>query len=223
MNTVMIKEFETQLPIPAELLDLEGGHKFVRSLGATALATVFHDARTYSAWRDEPLDAGMLKAIYDLMKWAPTAANASPLRVTFVQSVEVKARLLEAVNPGNMEKVRTASATAILSYDTRFFEHMDKLAPHIPKPTRFETDSHAAEHSAERNAWLQAGYFIVAARSLGFDCGPVGGFDRKKVDAEFFADGRNRSILLVNIGYGKPESLRPRAARLEFDEACEIL
>jgi nitroreductase len=223
MNTVVNNMVNEKLPVPQELLDITGGSKRPRALGSSDLSTLFCDARTHNQWTDQRVEPTLLKEIYDVMKWAPTAANSSPLRVTFVQSDEAKALLLNAVTPGNHEKVRTAPATAILSYDTHFFEKLDKLAPHMPKPTRFESDAQAAEHSAARNAWLQAGYFIIAARSLGLDCGPVGGIDREKINAEFFADGRNRSFLLVNLGYGNHEVLRPRAARLGFDEACRVL
>lgn len=222
MNTVIMNKPAEGLPIPRELLEFEGQAP-KRSIGCRALSQLFTEARTHNQWTDERVTPELLMEIYELMKWGPTAANASPLRVTFVQSDEAKARLLGGTNPGNYEKVRTAPATAILAYDSRFFEKLDKLAPHMPKPSRFETDEHAASHMAERNAWLQAGYFITAARSLGLDCGPVGGFDRAKIDNEFFADGRNRSFLIVNLGYGRREAVRPRAARLDFDEACAIL
>lgn len=222
MNNVINKNIDERLPVPPELLELETLAP-KRSIGCKALSQVFTEARTHNQWTDEQVTPELLREIYDLAKWAPTAANASPLRVTFVQSDEGKGRLLAGVNPSNYEKVRTAPTTAILAYDTRFFEKLDKLAPHMPKPSRFESDPHAAEHMAERNAWLQAGYFITAARSLGLDCGPVGGFDRAKIDKEFFADGRNRSFLIVNIGYGKHEGLRLRAARLDFVEACAIV
>jgi nitroreductase len=220
MNTVIN---QPTIELPKELLQIGDGHDTRRRLDPRSLSTLFQEARTYSAWIDEPVDRALIEEIYDHMRWAPTAANASPLRVTFVQSAEAKARLIAAVNPGNVEKIRTAPVTAILAYDTKFFEHLDRLAPHIAKPTRFETDEALAKRSAESNSWLQAGYFILAARSLGLDCGPIGGFDQSKVNQEFFSDGRNRSFLLVNLGYGKPDALRPRAARLDFDDACAII
>jgi nitroreductase len=222
MNTVISKTYKDTAGCPPELLAMGAPGEPGRSLDARSLSQLFYNARSHSVWTDERVDHKLLRDLYDLMKWGPTAVNSSPLRVTFVESDEAKARLLAGVNPGNHEKVRTAPVTAILSYDTQFFEKLDTLAPHLPKPSRFESDEETTNLVATHNAWLQAGYFIIAARSLGLDCGPIGGFSQEKVMNEFFADGCQRPFMLVNLGYGKRESMRPRAARLDFEEACDI-
>jgi 3-hydroxypropanoate dehydrogenase len=166
----------------------------------------------------------MLRRVYDLTRWPPTSANCQPARVVFVRSRQAKERLRPAVVAGNVEQTMTAPVTAIVAYDTRFFEYMSLLAPQRPEMgERLAARPEAVrERMAFQNGTLQGGYLILAARALGLDCGPMGGFDRARVDAEFFPDGRWKSNFLVNLGYGEPTAPGPRAPRLEFETACRI-
>jgi len=166
----------------------------------------------------------MLERVYELARWPPTSANSEPMRLVFVKSAEAKARLRPALDAGNVDQTMSAPVTAIVAYDTRFFEEMTKLAPQRPElAARFAGAPEAVrDRLAFQGGTLQGGYLILAARALGLDCGPMGGFDRAKVDAEFFPDGRWKSNFLLNLGYGDPSTLRPRAPRLEFADACRI-
>lgn len=189
------------------------------------LALLFTAARTHYAWLPDAVDDETLRRVYDLARWAPTGSNAQPLRVAFVRSAAAKERLKPALAPGNVEKVMTAPVTAILAYDVAWHEHLPLLA------ARPGAREHIAALPVERrdtlglvNASLQAGYFILAARANGLDCGPIGGFNPAKVDAEFFPDGAWRTILpLVNLGHGDPAHTQPRMPRLEFATACRVL
>ncbi len=202
-----------------------------------ALDQLFRDARTFGAWSDRPVTDDTLRRLYDLSKWGPTSANSNPARLVFVRSAAGKARLLPAVAPGNVEKVRTAPVTVIVAYDLTFFENLPKLAPHAPTlRDRFAGSPDLVETTARRNSSLQGAYLIMAARALGLDCGPMSGFDHAKVDATFFAAGQPRegdqheffpvgqfrSNFLCNIGYGDRSQLHPRQPRLAFDEACTL-
>jgi 3-hydroxypropanoate dehydrogenase len=155
----------------------------------------------------------------------PTAMNSQPMRIVFVKSAEAKARLKPSLSPGNVDKTMAAPVTAIIAYDNEFYEKMGKLAPQFPDVTNTlgALAPTIREQMASLSATLQAGYLIVAARGLGLDCGPMGGFERAQVDSAFFPDGRWKSLLLVNLGYGDPSKLYPRAPRLDFDEACKVL
>ena len=189
-----------------------------------ALRLLFLDARTHRKWLDRPVDDALLRRVYDLARWPPTSANSQPMRLVFVRSADAKARLRPALDTGNVEQTMTAPATAIVAHDARFF---DEMATHgLARPdlaARFAALPEAVrERLAFQGGTLEGGYLILAARALGLDCGPMGGFDRAKVDAVFFPDGRWKSNFLVNLGYGDPATLRPRAPRLEFDDACRI-
>ena len=189
-----------------------------------ALDQLFRAARTYPAWLDVPVSDETLRRIYELMKWGPTSGNLCPARIVFVRSAAAKERLRPALAPGNVEKVMTAPATAIIAYDLKFYDKQPTLAPHNPRVREsFAASPELAEATAFRNSSLQGAYFILAARSLGLDCGPMSGFDNVKLDEEFFADRQLKSNFLCNIGYGDPARLRSRQARLEFDEACSIV
>jgi 3-hydroxypropanoate dehydrogenase len=190
-----------------------------------ALDTIFRAARTHSAWLPRPVDEDTLRRIYDLARMGPTSANMSPMRVVFVKSPEAKARLKPALAPGNVEKTMAAPVTAIIATDPQFYEHLPRLFPHNPKFADFFTapgQEEFARINGFRNGTLQGAYFIIAARALGLDTGPMSGFDNAKVDAEFFPDGRFRSNFLCNLGYGDPSRLHPRLPRFEFDEVCRI-
>lgn len=192
-------------------------------LDAAALDALFRTARTHNGWLDQPVTDEDLHRLYDLMKMAPTSANCSPARIVFVRSANAKARLKPALSPGNLEKTMAAPVTAIIGYDLQFAEHMPRLFPHNPDAKNWFNDPKVAEVVAFRNGTLQGAYFILAARAVGLDTGPMSGFDNAKVDAEFFPGGRVRSNFLCNLGHGDSSKLFARTPRLEFGEACEVL
>jgi 3-hydroxypropanoate dehydrogenase len=193
-------------------------------LDENALRQLLLDARTHNGWIDRPVEDALLRRLYDLVRMGPTAMNCQPVRLVFVKSPEAKQRLRPALSPGNVDKTMAAPATAIVAWDTRFFEMMGKLVPHMPGAGAGigAMPPEARQRMGTLSASLQGGYLILAARSLGLDCGPMGGFDAARVDADFFPDGRHKSMFLVNLGYGDAAKLRPRAPRLDFDEACSI-
>ena len=196
----------------------------MRQLHDECLNQIFREARTHNAWLDKPVDDAVLKHAYDLAKMGPTSANMSPMRVVFVKSKEGKQRLKPALDAGNLEKTMAAPATAIIAMDLHFFEHLPKLFPHADAKVWFkDLPENVLEYIALRNSSLQGGYLIMAARSLGLDCGPMSGFNNAKVDAEFFAGTTIKSNFLCNLGYGDPAKLYPRSPRLSFEEACKIV
>jgi 3-hydroxypropanoate dehydrogenase len=188
-----------------------------------ALDTIFRNARTQNTWRDEPVSNALLMAVYDLMRWGPTSANCSPARIVFVTTPEGKARLKPHLSPGNRDKTMSAPATAIIGYDLDFAAKLPQLFPHAPDAKDWFAAPAHAEKTAFRNGSLQGAYFIIAARSLGLDCGPMSGFDNDGVDKEFFAGTRVKSNFICSLGHGDPSGLFPRSPRLSFDEACKIL
>ena len=193
-------------------------------LDAKALDTIFRQARTHNAISGPVTDA-QLRELYDLMKWGPTTMNTQPGRIVFVRSKEAKEKLRPALSPGNLDKTMAAPVTAIIAYDLMFYENLPKTFPHRPDAINgFKGDDKKAgnEKLAFRNGSLQGAYFIIAARALGLDCGPMSGFDNAKVDAAFFPDGRWKSNFLVNIGKGDPAKVMPRNPRLDFEEACRL-
>ena len=198
---------------------------------------LFRKARTHIAWLDRPVSDATLRQLYELAKWGPTSANSCPARMFFLRTPQAKARLLPALSPGNVEKTRAAPVTAIIAYDLRFYDKLPRLFPHNPAMRQVFVDApQLVEVTAKRNSSLQGAYFILAARAVGLDCGPMSGFDNAKVDEEFFAagkcegcdeeflpEGHLRSNFLCNLGYGDSTKLFPRSPRLEFDEACMLL
>jgi len=195
------------------------------SLDEVARRQLFLDARTHNAWLEQPVDDDLLRRLYGLLRMGPTASNSQPLRIVFVRTVIAKERLRPALDAGNVEKTMRAPVTAILAWDTEFYAQMAKLVPHRPDAGQrlAALKPELRRQMAVLSATLQAGYFIIAARGMGLDCGPMGGFDQGRVDAEFFADGKWKSLLLVNLGHGDAARLHPRAPRLDFDEACRIV
>jgi 3-hydroxypropanoate dehydrogenase len=189
------------------------------------LALLFTAARTHSAWRPDPVDDDLLRRLYELVRWPPTGSNAQTMRIAFVRSPEAKQRLRPALAPANVDKAMTAPVTAILAYDVAWYERMPELAPFRPNvlDQYLAMPAERRDHLAVLNANVQAGYFILAARAVGLDCGPMGGFDRAKLDAAFFPDGAWRSQLLVNLGYGDPETTAARMPRLAFETVCRIV
>ncbi|WP_341704707.1 malonic semialdehyde reductase [Ferrovibrio sp.] len=193
-------------------------------LDDTALDILFRKARTHRRWQDRAVTDAHLQQVFDLMKMAPTSGNCSPARIAFVRSPEAKARLKPALSEGNVEQTMTAPVTAILAYDLKFYDLMPKLLPHNPDARGwFADDPQAAEVAAFRNGSLQGAYFILAARAVGLDCGPMSGFDNAKVDNEFFHNSSVKSNFLCNLGFGDPARLHPRSPRLDFAEACKVL
>ena len=188
-----------------------------------SLDLVFREARTHSVWLDKPVSDAQLQEIYDLMKWGPTSGNSCPARIVFVRSAEAKQRLLSAASEGNMEKIRTAPVTAIIAYDTEFYEKLPQLFPHTDARSWFAGNQPLIDITAFRNGSLQGAYLIIAARAIGLDAGPMSGFDNAKLDKEFFPDGKIKSNFLVNLGYGDASKLFPRSPRLTFAEAAQIL
>ncbi|MDI7382994.1 malonic semialdehyde reductase [Cronobacter dublinensis] len=193
------------------------------ALSASALATLFTDARTHSAWLDAPVSDEQLRDIYDMVRLGPTSANCSPGRLLFVRTPDAKARLLPALSSGNIEKTLRAPVTAIVAWDHEFYEALPQLFPYADARAWFTSSPAVAEETAFRNSSLQAGYLIMACRALGLDTGPMSGFDRAAVDAEFFSGTTWKSNLLINIGYGDAATLHPRLPRLSFDDACAIV
>ena len=184
---------------------------------------LFTEARTHNGFTAEPVSTAQLRQIYELMKWGPTSANSSPLRIVFVTSAEAKARLLGCVTPGNVEKTRSAPVTAILGIDYAFHDKLPQLFPHADAKSWFTGKKDFADTTAFRNSSLQGGYFILAARAIGLDCGPMSGFDGAKVDAEFWAGTSVKTNFIVNLGHGDPSKLFGRSPRLTFEEACRIV
>jgi 3-hydroxypropanoate dehydrogenase len=191
-------------------------------VNSQGLDTLFREAHTYSHWLPKPVPDDLLKSVYDLFKFGPTSANACPARIVFVKSVAAKERLRPTLSPQNVEKTMSAPATAIVGYDLEFYEKLPKLFPQADARSWFVGNTKMIEENAFRNGSLQGAYFILAARALGLDCGPMSGFDNAKVDAAFFPDGKWKSNFLCNIGYGDASKLYPRNPRLEFAEACRI-
>jgi len=189
-----------------------------------ALDILFRKAHTHRKWRPEPVTPQMLMAVYDLMRWGPTTSNTCPARIVFVVSQAAKERLKPHLSKTNVEQTMLAPATAIVAYDLRFYEKLDKLSPNPnAKESWLQKSSEELEAAAFRNSSLQGGYFILAARAVGLDCGPMSGFINAGVDKEFFAGTAIKSNFLCNLGFGDETGLRPRAGRLDFDEACQIL
>jgi 3-hydroxypropanoate dehydrogenase len=192
-------------------------------LDAAALAQLYTEARTRNGWKPEPVPEAVLHELYDLVKFGPTAANTTPARFIFVSSPEAKARLAPLTSGSNGPKILKAPVTVIVGYDLDFPETLDRLFPNAPGAKHWFGDPVAKETGALRNSSLQGGYFILAARALGLDTGPMSGFDNAAVDAEFFAGTNIKSNFIVSIGYGTEENLFPRNPRLDFEEAAKII
>jgi 3-hydroxypropanoate dehydrogenase len=195
-----------------------------QTLSQEGLDLLFRKARTHSAWLDQPVTDETLRHLYNLMKFGPTSMNCTPARILFLRTREAKERLRPFLMQANVDKTIAAPVTAIVAYDPTFYERLPKLFPHYPGAREiFANNPDLAQITAMRNGTLQGGYFIMAARALGLDCGPMSGFDNAKVDAEFFAGEPLKSNFLCNLGYGDPSKPFPRNPRLEFEEACRLL
>jgi 3-hydroxypropanoate dehydrogenase len=197
----------------------EGG----AGLGASALAKLFTDARTHNAFLDKPVPDVLLVEALDLAKNGPTAANSQPLRVLFLRSPEAKERLRPALSAGNLVKTLAAPVVAITAYDLEFYEHLPFLFPHADAKSWFSGNKAFAERTAFQSGTLQVAYLILALRAVGLDAGPMAGFDNAKVDEEFFPEGKTKSNVLINIGYGDDAKLFPRSPRFTFDQMAKVL
>jgi 3-hydroxypropanoate dehydrogenase len=184
---------------------------------------LFTEARTQNGFTSEPISESTLRQLYDLVKWAPTSANASPARFVFVQTPEGKEKLLAGVSGGNVEKTRSAPVSVIVGMDMEFYEHLPKLFPAADARAWFTGNQAMIDATAFRNSSLQAGYLILAARALGLDAGPMSGFDPAKIDAAFFAGTTVKTNMIINLGKGDPAKLFPRSPRFTFEEACKIV
>jgi 3-hydroxypropanoate dehydrogenase len=194
-----------------------------KSLDDAALDTLFREARSYNRWSPEPVPEKTLHALYDLLKLGPTSANCCPGRFVFVTSAAAKATLVGCVLPGNAVKVEQAPVTVIIGMDEKFYEKIPFLFPQKPQMADLFKNPAIGSIHMMRNATLQGAYLMLAARSLGLDCGPMSGFDHAKVDAAFFAGTSVKSNFICALGSGTTEGLFPRNPRLPFEEACKIV
>ncbi len=192
-------------------------------LSNSSLEKLFTKARSQNGWLKKDITIEQIQQLYDLLKFGPTSANSCPARFTFIRTKEAKERLKPFLDSGNVEKSMSAPAVAIIGYDIDFYEKLPHLFPHTNAKSWYEGKEKKIKSTAELNATLQGGYFIIAARSLGLDCGPMIGFDKEKLNQEFFPNEKVKSIFICGIGYGDDTKVHPRAPRLDFEEACEIL
>lgn len=192
-------------------------------LNQDQLALLFSSARTHNAWLDKPVSDEQIHAIYNAMKWGPTSANSSPARLVFVKSVDQKEKLVACMSEGNAAKTKAAPVTVIIGMDMQFYDKLPQLFPHADARSWFVGNQASIDATAFRNSSLQGAYFMLAARALGLDCGPMSGFDADKINATFFAGTEVKVNFVCSIGYGDAEKLFPRSPRLAFDEACQII
>jgi 3-hydroxypropanoate dehydrogenase len=195
----------------------------VTTLDPRGLDLLFRQARTHNVWTEKPVSETLLRRVHDLMKMAPTSMNMCPARIVFVKSDAAKQRLKPCLVSGNVEKTMTAPVTAVIGHDLAAWEHLPRLFPYKDMRGMFQENPVMAEEAAFRNGSLQGGYFIMAARAFGLDCGPMSGFDNSAVDREFFADSSVRSNFICNLGYGAGGGSYKRAPRFDFEEVCEVL
>ena len=189
-----------------------------------ALDLIFRNARTHNVWLPIPVSEATLREIWNVMKFGPTSANCSPLRIVFVQSPAEKERLVECMNKSNQAKTRIAPVTAILAMDLEFYEKLPRLFPHDQSARSwFAGKPEHIRETALRNSSLQGAYFIIAARARGLDCGPMSGFDADQLNAAFFADGKFKVNFVCTLGHGDAAKLFPRSPRFDFDEACRLI
>ena len=188
-----------------------------------ALDQLFRTARSHNGWQAKPVTDEQLQQLYELMKWGPTSANSCPARWVFVKSEEAKQRLKPSLQEGNIEKSMTAPVVAIIGMDMEFYEEFGTLFPHTDAKSWYAGKPDKIKESAFRDSSLQAAYMILAARSIGLDCGPMSGFDNAVLDAEFFPDGKVKSNFICGIGYGDDSKIYPRLARLNFERVCQII
>lgn len=187
-----------------------------------ALDVLFNNAHTYSKFSGKPVSDALLKQVYDLAKMGPTSANCFPMRIVFVKSAEAKEKLKPCLSPGNVDKTMEAPVCAIIAMDMEFYEHLPRLYPHTDARSWFVGKPDYIASTAFRNSTLQGAYFLLAARALGLDCGPMSGFNEAKINEAFFKDTPYKANFLINLGYGVENSYHPRNERPPFDEMCKI-
>lgn len=187
-----------------------------------ALATLFNEGRTHSAWLDKPVSDALLEQLFDQVILGPTAVNSCPGRFVFVRTAEGKEKLAPCLSTGNLEKTMSAPVTVIVAYDEGFPDTLPELFPFADARSWYAGQPALITENALRNSSMQAGYLILAARALGLDCGPMSGFDAKALDEAFFAGTTWKSNLLINLGYGDASKLRDRLPRLPFERACVL-
>ena len=192
-------------------------------LPTETLDTIFKKARSHKGWLNKDITSDQIHQIYDLLKFAPTSGNCCPARFTFIRSTEAKNRIKPSLDEGNIDKTMQAPSVVIISYDTKFYESLPILSPHNDAKSFYEGKDKIIKNTAEFNSALQGAYFMIAARSVGLDCCPMLGFNQEKLNQEFFPDKNNKAIFICGIGYGDESKLRPRAPRLDFEEACNII
>ncbi len=192
-------------------------------IAQACLDQIFFDARTANGFLDQPVPMALLQEVYDIAKMGATSMNSQPTRYVFLSSPESRARLIPALSPGNVEKTKVAPITVIVATDTRFYEHMPQIWHVAGAKEMFEGNVPLAQGTATRNGTLGGAYFMIAARAVGLDCGPMSGVDLAKVNAEFFADRRLQANFLINLGYGDDSKLFKRNPRLSFEQACTVL
>lgn len=192
-------------------------------LSDVVLDQLFRKARSQNGWLDKTVSEEQIRQLYDLMKWGPTSANCCPARIVFVRSDQAKQRLKPCLAPGNVDKAMSAPVVAIIGMDMEFYEKLGQLFPHDDARSWYAGKPDAIQATAFRNSSLQGAYFILAARAIGLDCGPMSGYDAEKLNAEYFPDGKVVSNFICAIGYGDPDKVFPRLPRLAFDEACSVL
>lgn len=192
-------------------------------IAQASLDQLFLNARTANGFLDQPVPLALLQEAYDLAKMAPTSMNTQPTRYVFLTTPEAKARLLPALTPGNVDKTKSAPVTVIVATDTKFYEHMPQIWHGAGAKENFEGNATLATNTANRNGTLGGAYFILAARAVGLDCGPMSGVDLAKVNAEFFPDGRYSANFLINLGYADHSKEFKRNPRLSFEQACQVL
>lgn len=190
---------------------------------AAAIDALLREARSHKLWLDRPVDDALLRDLYELMKWGPTSSNSNPARIVFARTPEGKARILPALDAGNVAKVRAAPVTAVIGYDLRFHERLGELFPAADHASHFRDHPEAAEPYALRNSSLQGAWLIIAARAMGLDVGPMSGFDNARLDELLFAGTSIRSNFIVNLGYGDPAAVPARLPRLAFEDACTLI
>jgi len=188
-----------------------------------SLDQLFLMARTANGFTDQPVEAALLRQVYDIAKMGPTSMNTQPTRYVFLTTPAARERVVPALSPGNVDKTRIAPVTVIVATDTRFHEFMPQVWHRPGARENFESNPALATATANRNSTLGGAYFIIAARALGLDCGPMSGVDLAKVNAEFFPDGRWQANFLINLGYGDDSKLFDRNPRLSFEQACQVL
>jgi len=202
--------------------------KRISRMDDDSMDLIFREARSHTLWTDKPVSDAQLQELYDLACYGPTANNGCPMRIIFVRSPEGKERLKPALTPGNQPKVAAAPVTAIIAFDVEWYKGLPRLFAHNPEAannfvTMFDAEPAKAQGAGFRNGTLQGAYFMIAARALGLDCGPMSGFDIPKVDEAFFADTSFKTNFLCNIGYGDLSGIFPRNPRYDFNEVCEII